>query len=119
MSILLASSAQVWPDGPVPTGSAPALKPPVTFLVSDSGALKLLGADGKPRPTDLIKGGHGTRSPDGQWLACFEYEPGAPRARMALQPLLGGTGRITLPLIYGQIGSSGGTFVWSANSKRL
>ena len=89
-----------------------------TFLVNDRG-LAILGQDGREKERIKLPADNGARSPDGRWLACVEFDHGSGRCKLILHARAEAAESVTVPLIWGQPGTSGCELVWSPDGRRL
>ena len=90
-----------------------------TFLVWEGAkGLGFLAATGEEKerltPRSLI----GAFSPDGDWLAVTQLDPGATQGRLVIQLRSKPTEHARVPLLWGTTGTSC-SLVWAADSKRL
>jgi Tol biopolymer transport system component len=111
---------------PAPVASTAAVEPdrpfPERFMVIDRGCA-LLGPDGEEKERlESITNAAGAISPDGRWVSFSKSEPnpppGKPEGQLILQSRVGAKERATVPLVWGNTGSS---FlpIWSSDSKRI
>jgi Tol biopolymer transport system component len=90
------------------------------FLAQSPPGLALLDADGEEKVRLSEAGTNGALSPDGRWLACVEFDHAADRCNLVLRPRPGKAGEpVTVPLVWGQVGTTGCLPVWSADGRRL
>jgi Tol biopolymer transport system component len=104
-----------------PAGAAPQAKPvaPRTFLVEESGELRLLGPDGTETERLDPPSTNAALSPDGRWLAGVEFDRDRSRCALVLRPRGRAGDPVTVPLLWDRPGRSGSLPVWAADGARL
>ena len=106
-------------DLPVAAGApAPKNAPPSIFLVENAG-LSFLDADGKVKEKLGPFATNGALSPDGRRIAAMEFDAGAGRSSLVIRSRGEKQEPVTVQLVFGKPGRSGGLPVWSADGKRV